>query len=62
LSHRDIGTTALPAFAFATAGKRFAQTLCENAPHREMAGWLYEVIEISGSMDHTMYLNILSTD
>jgi hypothetical protein len=28
----------------------------------EMAGWLQEMIEVAGSMDDAMYLNLLATD
>jgi hypothetical protein len=27
-----------------------------------MAGWLYEVIEVAGSVYHAMYFDILATD
>jgi len=45
-----------------TAGERFGGTLCENAPHCEIAGRLYEVVEAAGSVDYSMYLDFLSTN
>jgi hypothetical protein len=39
-----------------------AQTLCENAPQREMAGWLDEMIEVAGSVYHAMDFYLLAAD
>jgi hypothetical protein len=40
----------------------FAETLCENSPHLEMAGRLHEEIEVARSVHDAMEFDLVTAD